>query len=197
MEIDKVNKKRFKNKQRKIKNVILSKCKELNGIHLCDDTIAIILQYVGYHNIQDFRLSVIKNVVFTNYKKECTEEHIEYTNKVNIVTDLIYKFSNSNILQMTNLCKQNKIFEKNGLITKMNQGNIDKILFYMNRITDLHKRLCQKQIKRTDYEYFMKNVVSKFKNNIVSFLKHTYPEKKERMLYKILFDNILNFDILL
>lgn len=90
---------------------------------------------------------------------------------------------------MIDLCKHNEIFEKNGL----NQGNI---VFYMNRITDLHKRLCQKQIKRTDYEYYMKNTVSKFKNNIVSYWKHNYPEKKERNLYISLFDTFLSFHLL-
>jgi hypothetical protein len=193
MEIDKVNKKRFRNKQRKIKNVILLKCKSLNGNHLCDDTINIILQYIGYNNIQDFRSSFIKCVAFSNYKKECTEEHMKYTNKVNIVLDHIYKFSNSNVLQMIDLCKQYEIFEKNGLVPKINQGTIDNILFYMNRITDLHKRLCQKQIKRSGYEYYMKNIVSKFKNNIISFWKHTYPKKKERNLYISLFDTFLSF----
>jgi len=192
MEIDKVDKKRFRNKQRKIKNVILSKCKELNGNHLCDDTIEIILQYIGYNNIQDFRSSFTKLVAFSKYKKECTEEHMKYTNKVNIVLDHIYTFSNSTILQMIRICKHNEIFEKNGLIPKMNQGTIDKILSDMYRITDLHKRLCQKEIKRTDYEYYMKNVVPKFKNNIVSFWKHTYPGKRERDLYISLFDNILS-----
>ena len=109
MEIDKGNKKRFRNKQRKIKNVILSKCKDLNGNHLCDDTIDIILQYIGYNNIQDFRSSFVRCVAFSNYKKECSEEHMKYTNKVNIVLDHIYKFSNSTILQMIDLCKQNII----------------------------------------------------------------------------------------